>query len=403
MYYKIMNKVCSNCKEIKQLHQFRVKSRQCRKCVNKKQRIRMKNKKAELSKLNITKLCLSCNKNKNASKFKRLTVNALCIVCENKKYRKLSKMRHLSDMKAMLLICEKLKCVKCSVIKIISDMKSTKGNIICKKCFNAKYTNIRKNKMAKVNSSKCNSCGITKLIVKMKTMTMCHSCRYKQILPKRIQKKNEMKIDTNIKNCRICNISHQILNFVFSSNKCIGCHRRYKRTVTSRKTRKSKNLTNEQTRAKYQNSESFRFTNLMYKLTRNITKTSKLNEKTLKYICGSKSIFTSWIEYSFDENMTYDNYGIYWQYDHVIPINTFNFENLEEKSICFKWYNVSPLECSHNLSKHDNIDVIQLKTHFDKLKIFTKIATLNNQIIGEVDKYINLYATHLDAGNPSRL
>jgi hypothetical protein len=62
-----------------------------------------------------------------------------------------------------------------------------------------------------------------------------------------------------------------------------------------------------------------------------------------------------WLEYKFDDKMNWNNYGIYWQIDHVIPINSFTFENEKEIQICFNWKNLQPLEKSENKQKTDKI------------------------------------------------
>jgi len=39
----------------------------------------------------------------------------------------------------------------------------------------------------------------------------------------------------------------------------------------------------------------------------------------IKYLGMSQDIYNQWLEYQFDENMTRDNYGTYWEIDHVKP------------------------------------------------------------------------------------
>ena len=54
------------------------------------------------------------------------------------------------------------------------------------------------------------------------------------------------------------------------------------------------------------------------------------NEPTLEYLGISSGEYKKWIEYQFDDVMTWDNYGSYWHMDHVVPCNSFNLENEEE-------------------------------------------------------------------------
>lgn len=52
------------------------------------------------------------------------------------------------------------------------------------------------------------------------------------------------------------------------------------------------------------------------------------------------------LEKQFDGNMNWDNFGTYWELDHIIPRNTFNFMSVEDKQfqICWSLANLRPLE-----------------------------------------------------------
>lgn len=62
-----------------------------------------------------------------------------------------------------------------------------------------------------------------------------------------------------------------------------------------------------------------------------------------------------WLEYRFDNKMNWNNYGTYWEIDHIIPINSFSFNTDIEKIICFNWKNLQPLEKIENKQKTDII------------------------------------------------
>lgn len=44
--------------------------------------------------------------------------------------------------------------------------------------------------------------------------------------------------------------------------------------------------------------------------------------------------------------MSWNNYGDYWEIDHIIPINTFNFNSYEDREfqVCWSLANLRPLE-----------------------------------------------------------
>jgi hypothetical protein len=54
------------------------------------------------------------------------------------------------------------------------------------------------------------------------------------------------------------------------------------------------------------------------------------------------------LEYQFDENMSWDNHGKYWSIDHVIPCASFDMSNIDEQKKCFHWSNLQPLSIKEN-------------------------------------------------------
>ena len=65
--------------------------------------------------------------------------------------------------------------------------------------------------------------------------------------------------------------------------------------------------------------------------------------------------------------MSWDNYGSYWEIDHVKPCSAFNLADTKEQQQCFHWSNLQPLEKRCNNSKSDNIDDELLLLHEIKL------------------------------------
>lgn len=57
------------------------------------------------------------------------------------------------------------------------------------------------------------------------------------------------------------------------------------------------------------------------------------------------------LEKQFDENMSWDNQGSYWEVDHIIPKNQFHYSSTDDKEfkICWSLMNLRPL------SRYDNI------------------------------------------------
>lgn len=59
------------------------------------------------------------------------------------------------------------------------------------------------------------------------------------------------------------------------------------------------------------------------------------------------------LECQFTDDMSWDNYGDYWEIDHIIPINTFNITSMDDLSfkVCWSLANLRPLEKIANRSR----------------------------------------------------
>ena len=53
----------------------------------------------------------------------------------------------------------------------------------------------------------------------------------------------------------------------------------------------------------------------------------------------------------FDENMSWENYGTYWEIDHIKPISSFNLTEDTEVKDCFNYKNTQPLSVDENRKK----------------------------------------------------
>ena len=102
--------------------------------------------------------------------------------------------------------------------------------------------------------------------------------------------------------------------------------------------------------------------------------------------------FIDWLRSCYTEGMTDENYGTFWEVDHVIPISQFNLSKPSNVKLCFSWFNIMPLKKYDNRTKRNYIDIEQLEKHVDNL--------FNCGDYSDLEEYFNLCATHLDAGNP---
>jgi transposase-like protein len=89
--------------------------------------------------------------------------------------------------------------------------------------------------------------------------------------------------------------------------------------------------------------------------------------------------FKKWIEFRFDENMNWNNLGSYWQIDHILPINSFDFKVKENINICFHWTNLQPLQANVNKVKSDKLE---LHYYFNNIVNIYRFNKKNNQFLG---------------------
>lgn len=78
--------------------------------------------------------------------------------------------------------------------------------------------------------------------------------------------------------------------------------------------------------------------------------------KTLELLGCNIDEFKKYIENQFDDKMNWDNYGSYWELDHIRPCDSFNLENLEEQKECFIFTNIQPLEVTQNRIKSNQYE-----------------------------------------------
>lgn len=110
-------------------------------------------------------------------------------------------------------------------------------------------------------------------------------------------------------------------------------------------------------------------TNIQYKTRQVFSKRLQKCVKNYKQITHKKSLdilrcdislFLKWLEYNFIDEMTFENHGLYWDINHIVPCNSFDLTNKDEICKCFHWSNLAPLKHIKNISKGSKIlpDVI---------------------------------------------
>lgn len=77
--------------------------------------------------------------------------------------------------------------------------------------------------------------------------------------------------------------------------------------------------------------------------------------KTIEMLGCSIEDFILHIEQQFTQEMNWDNYGSYWELDHIIPLDHFNLEDLEEQKKGCIFTNIQPLTVIENRIKSNKL------------------------------------------------
>jgi len=134
---------------------------------------------------------------------------------------------------------------------------------------------------------------------------------------------------------------------------------------------------NRKFRERYRNDENFRIATILKTKIHKLIKGLKTSYKTI--LGCDLDDFKKWIEFRFDENMTWDNLGKYWEIDHILPVSAFDFTEINNIQICFHWTNLQPLICSLNRSKSAKL---QLHYYFNNIVNIHRFNQKYNQFLG---------------------
>lgn len=65
-----------------------------------------------------------------------------------------------------------------------------------------------------------------------------------------------------------------------------------------------------------------------------------------------------WLQRSFTLEMNWENYGSYWEIDHIRPCASFDLSKPDEQKHCFNYTNLQPLTINQNRVKNDSYEEI---------------------------------------------
>lgn len=111
-------------------------------------------------------------------------------------------------------------------------------------------------------------------------------------------------------------------------------------------------------REQYRNNPEYRMRCAMSAMVKRILgKSGDLKECAAEKILGySKAEFVKHIEAQFTNKMTWDNYGIYWHIDHIVPVAHFFRIGEKDPAVINALTNLRPLEAEKNKKKSDKLE-----------------------------------------------
>lgn len=108
---------------------------------------------------------------------------------------------------------------------------------------------------------------------------------------------------------------------------------------------------------KRKNDKFYKLNNTMSTAIRSALKGNKNGRKWESLVGYSVFDLKKHLERQFNEFMNWNNYGIYWQIDHIIPKSIFKYSRPEKLQFqqCWALNNLRPLEKTENLRKHSKL------------------------------------------------
>jgi uncharacterized protein YdiU (UPF0061 family) len=160
---------------------------------------------------------------------------------------------------------------------------------------------------------------------------------------------NQDKISKWNKNHYINNREHYI-----EKNKQYGKDNpEVRRKATAKYLKSNPEYYNQYRRNRYNTDPQFKLRIVLGNRLNEVLKKSKTNKSSNIIVLLGCSLdeVKQHIENQFTELMFWDNHGIYWEVDHIIPCDKFDLTDIEQQKQCFHYSNLQPLIKTENRQK----------------------------------------------------
>jgi len=119
----------------------------------------------------------------------------------------------------------------------------------------------------------------------------------------------------------------------------------HKEYIKNNPEKKSKYIGKEYYKNKYNNDLEYRLIKTLRSRIYTALKNNYKNSSSKEILGCDLKDYIVFLENQFDKHMNWDNYGEYWEIDHIKQINTFSIKNITE---AFHYLNTRPLEIIEN-------------------------------------------------------
>jgi hypothetical protein len=114
---------------------------------------------------------------------------------------------------------------------------------------------------------------------------------------------------------------------------------------------KNRERGNERQRKYRENNTNFQLSNALRARVKYALLGCVRQDKTFDLLGCTPNEWKTHLESQFRDGMTWDNYGTFWEVDHIIPVSHFDLTNREEQKKAFHYSNTQPLEATLNKQK----------------------------------------------------